>query len=83
MLPDPNFPQANVLYTYSPGFDLPVFRDEIQEVEGEPPATRVISKWKLSKEDIEFINDKGYIYLSIIGGQPPVCLIAEEIFTEP
>lgn len=41
----------------------------------------IISKWQLSKEDIETINEKGHIYLSIIGhGMPPVWISPESPF---
>lgn len=41
----------------------------------------ILSKWKLSKEDIETINKTGTIWLSITGnGMPPVSLFTEEPF---
>jgi hypothetical protein len=49
---------------------LPCFRD----------GTEVISKWKLTTEDIEHINIHGYIWVRILSGesQPPVCIEAKE-----
>jgi len=41
----------------------------------------IVSKWRLSKEDLEEINTTGELWLIIYGhGQPPVCLTTESPF---
>lgn len=83
-----NFPQFNLLYTYAEGFDLPTHVIYKTDADGAPLigpngkeiVDRVISKWAFSKEDLDFVRDNGFIYLSIIGGQPPVGLFAEPFF---
>jgi hypothetical protein len=79
MLPT-DFEQRNFVYqkpanmTDEECMDLPVFRGVTPD--GWPC---IISKWKLSKEDLEEIQKTGAIYLSITGyGMPPVLLFTED-----
>lgn len=55
-----------------------------EDANGDPiPAVKnVISKWFFSDEELDFINKNRYIYLDILGGQPPVRLIAGPVFPE-
>ena len=75
-----DFKQRNFIFTKPKDmtdeecFDLPVFKGISQD--GYPC---IISKWKLSKEDLEEINKSGCVYLSITGyGMPPVSLFTED-----
>ena len=43
----------------------------------------IVSKWKLSKEDIEEINNGGYLYIQIAGHQmPPISAYTENPFAQ-
>lgn len=70
-----DFPQRNRMYVAEGCYDLPTheYTENGDRV--------VISCWALNLEDINYINKHGHIYLKIIGGQPPVCILAEPIFT--
>lgn len=81
MLPA-QFPEQNFEYvkpsdmTDEQCTSLPVFKG--LDPEGMPI---IISKWKLSKEDLEDINRTGEIWLQIAGNtMPPVSLYTENPF---
>jgi phage terminase small subunit len=40
-----------------------------------------VSKWKLSKEDLDHCKKRGYIWISVFSGktQPPISVTAQEI----
>jgi hypothetical protein len=58
--------------------DLPVWKGNTTD--GFPA---IISCWKLSKEDLEQIQENGCIWLSITGnGMPPVSLFTENPFIQ-
>lgn len=90
MLPHQQFPESNIKWLYDQGFDLLghcVFDtdgngDPLTHADGSKKVKLSISKWALSKEDLQFVNQYGYIYLSVVGGQPPVSLFAEPLFNE-
>jgi len=76
------FKQANHIFTEPNGLtdeqcgNLPVFKGK--DMANLPV---IISCWKFSKEDLEYIQQTGCIFLSIMGeGMPPVSLIAENPF---
>ena len=65
------FPEANFTFTAPAGdkecSELPVFRDQVQ----------AISKWRLTKAEIEEVVRTGTIWLGVMGqGHPPVWLSA-------
>jgi hypothetical protein len=77
-----DFPERNKVFTKPDGMtdeecsDLPVWKGK--STDGIP---LIISKWKLSKEDIEEINRTGELWLKIVGDtQPPVELTTEYPF---
>lgn len=43
-------------------------------LELEPFAPVVETCWELSPEELAVVQQTGKVYLSIVGGQPPVCL---------
>lgn len=66
--------QTNCVYTAPGCGDLPVVR-EVDE-EGHLSVT---SAWKPSAEDLEVLNAGGCICLTVLGGQPPVSMWAQEV----
>lgn len=81
MLPT-DFPERNKIFTKPKQMtdeecmELPVWKGK--DTKGFPV---IISKWRLSKEDLEEINRTGEIWLSITGnGMPPVNLFTEYPF---
>lgn len=79
------FPQANVIHkgNGSTVKDLPTC---VAKLENDPEVGSVprvvISKWKLTPEDIQKINETGELYLVVVGGQPPVRLYVDNPFEE-
>lgn len=76
-----NFKNAN--FTYTAPNDMPECKDLVvykgKDMAGYPV---IISKWQLSKEDLEYLNKTGTIYLQITGnGMPPVSLFVEDPFS--
>ena len=53
--------------------DLPALFCEVDE----KPA--VISCWQPSEEELAILNAGGCVCLSVVGGQPPVCLWAQKV----
>jgi hypothetical protein len=83
MLPA-DFPERNFVFTKPSGMtdeqcsDLPVWKGNDRD--GFPI---IVSKWKLSKEDLEEINRTGEIWLSLTGnGMPPVSVFTEYPFVK-
>lgn len=83
MLPT-QFPEQNFEYkkpadmTDEQCYSLPVFKGVDNE---DTPV--IISCWKLSKEDLEDINQTGEIWLQIVGnGMPPVSIYTENPFKQ-
>ena len=80
MLPDLNFKQANTV------FNAPEGSNDIAPLKAFVGTSRegyplIISKWNLSKEDIETINAGGSIYLCMYSHNlPPVLLTTENPF---
>ena len=82
MIPAIDYPEANVTLerpkdmTDEQCHALQVWRG--QAADGTP---LVVSKWQLSVEDLKEINEKGVIYLGVIGyTMPPVWLVTESPF---
>lgn len=69
------FNGMNTVYTAPGCYDLPTMQSE-DEASGRMTVT---SAWKPSEEDLEILNAGGCVCLSVIGGQPPVCLWAQEV----
>ena len=67
------FDGMNCTYTADGCEDLPTR----QELDGEHLA--VTSVWKPSEEDLKVLNAGGCICLTILYGQPPVSLWAQEV----
>lgn len=67
------FPGVNVTYVAPGCKDLPTL------VQGEEGKLQVISCWKPSEEDLAVLNAGGCVCLSVLGGQPPVALWAQEV----
>jgi hypothetical protein len=90
MLPHQHFPEHNTNWIYDEGFDL--YGHVVYDTDangniltypgGDRKVKLSVSKWAFSKEDLQFVNQFGYIYLSVVGGQPPVSLFAEPLFNE-
>lgn len=70
------FPEQNSVHVAEGCVDLPTYRDKNEQF----GTDEVISLWELSNEDIvEMLKQikagvRPSIYLSVIGGQPPVSL---------
>ena len=86
MIPAIDYPEANVTLerpkdmTAEQCYDLQVWRG-VNAADGSP---LVVSKWQLSAEDLKEINEKGVIYLGVIGHtMPPVWLVVESPFEPP
>lgn len=87
MLPT-DFPERNFVYTKPKNMtdeqcsDLPVWKGPATDENGVTFPV-IISKWKLSKEDLEEIQRTGVIYLSVTGDvQPPVSVFTEYPFNQ-
>jgi hypothetical protein len=85
-----DFPERNHVYgkpesmTDEECYDLPVWRGPASIEASGNTVPVIISKWQLSKEDIEEILKTGIIWLKITGGlQPPVELSADYPFIFP
>lgn len=72
------FPESNICLKPAPGnedtvSDLDIYRDD----DG-----RMVSKWKLSQDEIEEINRTGVIWLWVFAQRhPPVTLTTRDPFT--
>lgn len=44
----------------------------------------IISKWKLTEEELKFVLEKKYVYVVVLGheGQPPMLVHGEELFDD-
>ena len=69
------FAGMNAVYTAPDCFDLPAMNGQ-HDRSGH---TTVTSVWKPSAEDLEILSRGGCVCLSIVGGQPPVALWAQEV----
>ena len=67
------FEGMNCTYTAPDCEDLPA----LQEVEASH--LTVTSVWQPSEEDLKVLNAGGCICLSVLGGQPPVSLWAQNV----
>lgn len=69
------FPESTHLFTAEGCGDLPVHVDQA--------SGSFISAWKVTPEDLNRIVETGIIYLSVMGGQPPVAVFTESPFVGP
>lgn len=84
------FPESNFVFTKPANMtddecsDLHVWKGEVPIGEGGRPFRTIISKWKMSPEELqEAIKSGGEVYLSITGeGMPPVSVFVGNPFTE-
>lgn len=60
---------VNTIFTAEGCFDLPA---TVMQSPGD--AQVVETCWELSPEELAVVQQTGKVYLSIVGGQPPVCL---------
>ncbi len=60
---------VNTIFTAEGCFDLPA-----TVIHHPTDAPVVETCWELSPEELAVVQQTGRIYLSIVGGQPPVCL---------
>jgi hypothetical protein len=88
MLPT-TFKESNFVFTKPKDmtdeqcFDLPVWKGNAPCDEAGNQLPVIISCWKLSKEDLEEIQNTGKIWLSITGnGMPPVSLFTDNPFKQ-
>lgn len=86
MLPT-TFDGSNFTFTKPNGMtdeqcmDLPVFKGDGLDEDGNVCYPVIISCWKFSKEDLEEIQKTGHIFLQICGTvMPPVSLYTETPF---
>lgn len=75
------FPEQNKVFKAPEGMDncsdLPVC--ECIDFNFNTPV--IISKWKLTPEELQKVNETGEIWLSVVGqGMPPVCLMVDYPF---
>lgn len=82
-----DFPERNFVFTKPEGMtdeqcsDLPVWKGPTAHDEHGAIFPAIISCWKLSKEDLEAISEKGVIWVSVSGtGMPPISLFTEYPF---
>ncbi len=75
-----DFPQSNTKYTAPGCYDLPAMVTIRNE--GTPKEQKeVLTRWSLSREDIDYIIKNAAIWMVTIGGVFPVSLYAEPMFT--
>lgn len=69
-----SFPEANQTWTgpTEDVSDLPTFT----------MAGEVISCWKLTDEELEYVKEHGKVWLTVYGRQPPVYIQAAHPFNE-
>lgn len=58
--------------------DMPVMVAQNPEMSAGHPIDFVVSKWKLSEEELKKVNETGCIYLSVMGQPSPVYIFTEE-----
>lgn len=75
-----SFSEQNTVFTASGCDDLPALKIHNEQFD----CDEIVSCWELSEEDLRELNRQAEdgkrpaIYLSVIGGQPPVSLYVKE-----
>ena len=69
------FKKMNAVFTGPGCDDLPALQTK-DDTTGRETVTSV---WKPTPEELEILNNGGCVCLSILGGQPPVALWAQEV----
>jgi hypothetical protein len=77
-----DFPQSNFLWKYDAGYDLRAFNEYTFNAEGKKVVSSTTSKWELNEQEKAFIVKHGFIYITILGHQPPISPVAQPLFDE-
>lgn len=72
------FDHSNSVYTAPGCYDLHTWQG--LDVHGN---LQVVSCWKFTPEELQYIAEHGHCFLKVMGGQPPVTIFAEDIYRDP